>query len=194
MVGLLLEWEKSFKVRLLHGKYIVCLYKLYSVVPLYFFKCLSGRVGSRLRQAGPLAGAWEHLAEACGLWFPDQGLNPDPLHWECRVLATGPPGKSSTRCTSQLRLPYQSTRICRDIDVRSAFYRRVSSHNSGGERSEVRCRQGWFPLRPLPSPCRRPPSPRVFTWSPRCAWCPHFLFLQGFQSYTGLHPTLMTSC
>ena len=26
--------------------------------------------------------------------FPDQGLNPCPLHWEVRVLATGPPGKS----------------------------------------------------------------------------------------------------
>ena len=25
--------------------------------------------------------------------FPDQGLNLDPLHWEYRVLATGPPGK-----------------------------------------------------------------------------------------------------
>ena len=24
----------------------------------------------------------------------DQGLNLAPLHWECRVLATGPPGKS----------------------------------------------------------------------------------------------------
>ena len=27
-------------------------------------------------------------------WFPDQGSNPGPLHWEHRVLATGPPGKS----------------------------------------------------------------------------------------------------
>ena len=26
--------------------------------------------------------------------MPDQGLNPDPLHWEHGVLATGPPGKS----------------------------------------------------------------------------------------------------
>ena len=25
---------------------------------------------------------------------PDQGLNPGPLHWELRVSATGPPGKS----------------------------------------------------------------------------------------------------
>ena len=38
-----------------------------------------------------------HLASlvvACGLGFPDQGLNLGPLHRELRVLATGPPGKS----------------------------------------------------------------------------------------------------
>ena len=29
----------------------------------------------------------------CGL-IPDQGLNPGPLHYECGILATGPPGKS----------------------------------------------------------------------------------------------------
>ena len=31
---------------------------------------------------------------ACGIEFPDQGLNLGPLHWELRVLTTGPPGKS----------------------------------------------------------------------------------------------------
>ena len=36
------------------------------------------------------------LAVACGIWFPDQGLNLGPLHWECSVLTTGPPEKSST--------------------------------------------------------------------------------------------------
>ena len=30
---------------------------------------------------------------ACGIEFPDQGLNPGPLHGEQRVLATGLPGK-----------------------------------------------------------------------------------------------------
>ena len=29
-----------------------------------------------------------------GLLFPDQGSNPGSLHWECEVIATGPPGKS----------------------------------------------------------------------------------------------------
>ena len=31
---------------------------------------------------------------ACRILSPDQGLNPDPLHWEHEVLATGPTGKS----------------------------------------------------------------------------------------------------
>ena len=32
----------------------------------------------------------------CNMWAqsPDQGLNLGPLHWDCGVLATGPPGKS----------------------------------------------------------------------------------------------------
>ena len=34
------------------------------------------------------------LVVACGVYFPDQGLNPGPLHWELRAPATGPPGKS----------------------------------------------------------------------------------------------------
>ena len=34
------------------------------------------------------------LVAAHGIQFPDQGLNPSPLHWELGVLATGPPGKS----------------------------------------------------------------------------------------------------
>ena len=38
--------------------------------------------------------AFIHLVAACGIQFPAQGSNTGPLHWECRVLATGPPGKS----------------------------------------------------------------------------------------------------
>ena len=34
------------------------------------------------------------LVVACGIWFPDQRLNPGPLCWGHRVLATGPLGKS----------------------------------------------------------------------------------------------------
>ena len=38
------------------------------------------------------------LAVVCGTYFPDQGLNPGPLHWEHGTLATGPPGKSPHYC------------------------------------------------------------------------------------------------
>ena len=34
------------------------------------------------------------LAAAYRIKFPDQGLNPGPLHWEHRVLAAGSPGKA----------------------------------------------------------------------------------------------------
>ena len=32
------------------------------------------------------------LVAACGIWFSDQGSNLVSLHWECGLLATGPPG------------------------------------------------------------------------------------------------------
>ena len=47
--------------------------------------------------------ACKPIAAACGLWFPSQGANPGPLHRECRVLATGPPGKSLIILATQTR-------------------------------------------------------------------------------------------
>ena len=38
--------------------------------------------------------AQDLLVVACGIEFPDQGLNPCPLHWEYGVSPAGPPGKS----------------------------------------------------------------------------------------------------
>ena len=35
---------------------------------------------------------------ACGIYFPDQGSNSGPLYWKCRILATGTPGKSLSKC------------------------------------------------------------------------------------------------
>ena len=43
-----------------------------------------------------LVAACELLVAAYDIKFPDQGLNPGPMLWEHRVLATGPPGKSLT--------------------------------------------------------------------------------------------------
>ena len=51
-------------------------------------------VPSSLRHAGSLVVACERLVAACGIQFPDQGLNLGPLQWELRVLATGPGVKS----------------------------------------------------------------------------------------------------
>ena len=46
----------------------------------------------------------ELLVEACGIQFPDQGWNPDPLHWEQGALATGPPGNSCSLLIMQTSL------------------------------------------------------------------------------------------
>ena len=46
-------------------------------------------------------GVRDLLVAACGIWFPDQGLNLGPLCWEHGVKGTGPPGKS---CTVSLAL------------------------------------------------------------------------------------------
>ena len=49
---------------------------------------------SQLQHAGSLVEACELLIATCGIEFLGQGSSPGPLHWECRVLVTGPPGKS----------------------------------------------------------------------------------------------------
>ena len=41
-----------------------------------------------------LVAAFGLLVEVYGVYFLDQGSNLVPLHWELRVLTTGPPGKS----------------------------------------------------------------------------------------------------
>ena len=39
---------------------------------------------------------FDHTMWHVGSQFPNQGSNPSPLHWKCRVLTTRPPGKSRT--------------------------------------------------------------------------------------------------
>ena len=43
---------------------------------------------------GLSCGMQDLLVVACGIQFPDQGSNLSSLHWEPKVLATGPPAKS----------------------------------------------------------------------------------------------------
>ena len=56
---------------------------------MWYFQSLLQRVGSLVVACGL-------LVAACEIQFPDQGSSLGPLHWEFRVLATGPPGKSLT--------------------------------------------------------------------------------------------------
>ena len=53
-----------------------------------------GDLQSSLQHQSSLVVAYKLLVVACGNWFPHQGSNPGPLHWEHRVLATGPQGES----------------------------------------------------------------------------------------------------
>ena len=39
-----------------------------------------------------------HTAWHLGSWFPNQRLSLCPLQWKCRVLTTGPPGKTFNLC------------------------------------------------------------------------------------------------
>ena len=44
------------------------------------------------------------LVVECGIKFPKEGWSLGPLHWECRVLATGPPGMSQPADVSYFEL------------------------------------------------------------------------------------------
>ena len=57
--------------------------KLFKKIFIYLFGC-----------TGVLVVAWRIFS--CGMWdlAPLPGVEPGPLHWKCRVLATGPSGKS----------------------------------------------------------------------------------------------------
>ena len=58
----------------------------------FFFKMQSAQPVPFLPQGhSGSAVACELLTVVRGIQFPDQGLNPGPVHWENRFLATGPP-------------------------------------------------------------------------------------------------------
>ena len=72
---------------------------------LYLFGC----TGSLLRHAGSLdAACGIFLAAACGIQFPDQRWNLSPLHRECGVSATRPPGKSPCHFLADSPHPFRS--------------------------------------------------------------------------------------
>ena len=65
-----------------------------------FLNCKAGRVPRRfLQRLGSGLIFSYFLTTHChaGSYFPDQGSDLKPLHWKCRVLSTGPPGKFQAR-------------------------------------------------------------------------------------------------
>ena len=57
-----------------------------------------------------LVAVCELLVAAHGVQFPDQGWTPGPLHWEFRVLATGPPGKSRIKILNNNNVQYNNNK------------------------------------------------------------------------------------
>lgn len=72
------------------------------MVNLSEFICLFCNIYLFIGRYKVLAVALKLLVAALGIQFPDQGSNPGPLHLVCRVLATGPPGKYTSRVCDQV--------------------------------------------------------------------------------------------
>lgn len=78
--------------------------RLFFNIHLYLFipylvaprlSCGTRDLWSSLGHAGSLVVTWELLVAAHGTWFPDQGADLGPAHWDPGVLASGPLGKVS---------------------------------------------------------------------------------------------------
>ena len=71
---------------------------LFKKIFICLFGCgvlaLACRIFFQLQQEESLVAACKLLVAAYGIQFPNQAVNPGPPHWEGRILATGPPGKS----------------------------------------------------------------------------------------------------
>ena len=78
-----------------------CKVNIYSVICLFILKyifiylAVPGLICSMqdlyLWHANSLVAPCDLLAVACGIYFPNQGLNLGPIHWELKVLSTGLP-------------------------------------------------------------------------------------------------------
>ena len=83
---------------LFYQQKIIKLFKIYLFIYLFIWlhRVLFVEAGllSCSRQAPQLWHVNSQLQHVCGIQFPDQGSNPGPLHQECGVLSTVPPGKS----------------------------------------------------------------------------------------------------
>lgn len=71
-----------------------CGFKEYIFILFYLFGCTGPQLWHSRFFFFFLVVTWELLPVLCGIQFPDQPSNPGRGHWEYRVLASGPPGKS----------------------------------------------------------------------------------------------------
>ena len=90
------DWEQE---RVFLKKYLLVFYS--TVAGL---SCGMWDLQSPLQHAGSLVVAHKLLVAACGIQFPDQGLNPGFLHWKLEVLATEPPARSHKKPCGHLSL------------------------------------------------------------------------------------------
>ena len=93
-LGMLVNLFMSVSTLLVYYIFLSHVYLLYIFFIYLAVPGLMQDLQSSLQHVGYLVVACKLLAVACGIYFSDQGSNSGPLHWECRVLATGPPGKS----------------------------------------------------------------------------------------------------
>ena len=77
---------KTLPTRIVNFLLIIHIYLLIKNIFTWLCQFLVVALGSSFRHAGS-------LVAASGIQLPDQPSDPGPLHWDCRVLATGPPGK-----------------------------------------------------------------------------------------------------
>ena len=84
-------------------------------------------------EGGPAGrGYWFYFWGFLAVWrsmqnFPDQGLNLCPLHWKCRVLTAGPPGKSRKRILRQA-FPKQNASQASFVPFRNLYQASPACH------------------------------------------------------------------
>ena len=79
-----------------------------------------------------LATESELLLLACGIQFPNQRSNLSPLHWQCRVPDTRPPGKSLKCISFRMFLNFNNSAQNMQTHFRSLYKNPVITTNKNG--------------------------------------------------------------
>ena len=117
-LGMLVNLFMSVSTLLVYYIFLSHVYLLYIFFIYLAVPGLMQDLQSSLQHVGYLVVACKLLAVACGIYFSDQGSNSGPLHWECRALATGPPGKSHVSMLILWPPDAKSWLIWKDSDAR----------------------------------------------------------------------------